>query len=846
MPTAPSEPAPTPTRAVAAFACLALGMTPALHPAIRATIPQITPAAPLLTALLLALIALRTPPRARTSLLALAAIALGLGWATLRTTHTPRDFLGARIDPASPPIITVEGVVVTQPETGPASRVGALARFAPPITVTRFTLDADTLISSPAAVERAAGSLRVRIDEPAPGVRLGDRIRITGTALPIAAPTNPGQPDFRPRAIQDRIAGTLLVPTPGLIEPATTKPSRFLGVTTAFLRARAGAQRFIRGWIASAAGDDGNARALLGAILLGERDGEARELNSAFARIGLAHLLAISGLHLVAIAWGALLLLRLLGDRPRLETTIVILAVLAYCFIAPVRTPILRAAIMVLALLAAELAGRRYHPLAVLALTAGAIILWKPTELAAVGFQLSFGVVAALIVCTPRLERRLFPYDPPPDERTTRQLVAQRCRRLLLAALVALAIATPLVAQRIGVVSPLAPLLTALLAPPVTLLLTGAFAAILLGAVVPPIAAITGSLLALLAAAIAGVAVFADSLPFSVIHVPGVSALWTIGATLVIGWWLCVGDRANRGAQLASLLMIAWTAFAIAPPRLDRRVEARIDALDVGDGSCLLLRSGDHALLIDAGSDYPGAGLRTLPRALRVLGAGRVRTAVITHANLDHYNALPDLAEPLGLRRVLVSRHFLADAEDDPDGPTAALLNDLRRARVEVQPIASGDTIPLGELSAEVLWPPDPSPFTDANDNSVVLRLVAPTDAGDRAIIITGDIERPAMERLFADHPGLRADISEAPHHGSAVTGAAFFIQRASPGVVLQSTGPSRLDDPRLDDVRQGRTWLVTARDGALWAAINRGGKITTGSFVNPRPEPGPGSSPTP
>ena len=102
MPTAPSEPAPTPTRAVAAFACLALGMTPALHPAIRATIPQITPAAPLLTALLLALIALRTPPRARTSLLALAAIALGLGWATLRTTHPPRDFLGARIDPASP------------------------------------------------------------------------------------------------------------------------------------------------------------------------------------------------------------------------------------------------------------------------------------------------------------------------------------------------------------------------------------------------------------------------------------------------------------------------------------------------------------------------------------------------------------------------------------------------------------------------------------------------------------------------------------------------------------------------------------------------------------------------
>jgi len=62
------------------------------------------------------------------------------------------------------------------------------------------------------------------------------------------------------------------------------------------------------------------------------------------------------------------------------------------------------------------------------------------------------------------------------------------------------------------------------------------------------------------------------------------------------------------------------------------------------------------------------------------------------------------------------------------------------------------------------------------------------------------------------------------------------------PDVVLQSTGRSRLDDPRLDEARRGRAWLVTARDGAIWAQVKPDGSVETGG-VNRR---SPGSSPTP
>ena len=822
---------PTPARPALAFVFIAIGMSLAISAALRDQLPSIPAIVSLITAALLALGASFGAPNWRKVALAAAAIAFGLGWATLRTTHAPNDFLGARIDAATPPIITIEGVITTPPEIGPAQRTGALARFAPPITVTRFRLNTSAIINSDNIPSHASGSFHVRINEPADTWRIGDRVQITGRALPVSAPTNPGESDYRPYAIQNRNAGMLLVPTAGLIQPATTEPPSLHAPHAAFLRIRASTRGFIRDWIGSTT-EQTSARALLGALLLGERTNDTQELQGAFNRIGLAHLLSISGLHLVAVAWGALMLLRLLGDRPRLETCIVLIAVVGYCFIAPVRTPIARAAIMVIAFLAAELAGRRYHPLAVLALTAIVIIIWKPTELASIGFQLSFGIVAALIALTPRVEQRFFQYDPPPDERTTGQFIEQHIRRLTIAALVAWAIATPLIAHHVGVISPMAPILTVLLAPPVTILLTGALAALLISAAIPPLAAVTGALLALLAGVITTIALFADSLPLSVIHVPHVSALWAVGATLVIGWWCAVGDRKNTPALIATIIMIGWTTIAFLPPRPDSNVALRVDSLDVGNGSCILVRSGSESILIDAGSSHFGAGQRTIPRALRALGAGRIDSAIITHANLDHYNALIDAADQIGLRRVLVTASFLEQATADPEGPVAALLEALRSAEIRTEVISAGDTILLGAMTAQILSPPIPSPFDEANNNSLVVNFWIYTYTGERSILITGDIEHNAMDRLFAQHPDLRADIAEAPHHGSAVTGAAEFLLRINPQVVLQSTGPSRLNDPRLDEARQGRTWLTTASDGAVWASILQDGTIDSGSFI--------------
>jgi len=265
--------------------------------------------------------------------------------------------------------------------------------------------------------------------------------------------------------------------------------------------------------------------------------------------------------------------------------------------------------------------------------------------------------------------------------------------------------------------------------------------------------------------------------------------------------------------------------------------------LSVGDGSCLLVRAGDDALLWDCGSLRPSLGVRTIPYALRALGRPRVPVAVVTHANIDHYAALPDAASAIGLRTVYVSAPALETMRAGPPGSAGGVFLDrLGRLGVEVLPLSRGDSVPLGGHRLEILWPPaDPPPVIRArNDRSLVARLAAPTAGGVRTVLLTGDIQRGAMLLLLADAEAgavsLDTDVLELPHHGSHHPAAERFFGAVTPAAVLQSTGPRRVGDARWDEERawlfdRGGSWRVTATEGAVYAEITAAGVVRTGSL---------------
>ncbi|MBK7403289.1 MAG: ComEC/Rec2 family competence protein [Phycisphaerales bacterium] len=735
-------------------------------------------------------------------------------------------------------IVTLEGIVLEQSRTQPST--GVLARFLPKQASATMLLRVKQ-VETEAGFQQTTGRVRLFIRGGLAEARPGDSVRVTGIAHQIDGPSNPGETDARLWARQDRLACTLDIASPDLIV-GVPPPAGVLGrVEPTLIRARGR----LRARAASVLGLDNPAqdrpgRAMLAALLLGESD--RGELRSVFARQGLAHVLAISGFHLAVMAAAALFAVRLTGERGRLEPCLVAMLVVVYVVILPARAPVLRAAAMVLAFLGAESTGRRYDRRSLLAWVAIGLLVVRPMDLFSLGFQLTFGITGVLVWFGSRVHGRIFPpaltfvrHEPP--DLLERRWWVDRTTRLASASLLCWLAASPLIARSTGVVSPTALLSTLVVIPIVTVLLWAGYAALLIGMLAPPAADPAARVLDGLSWVLLRVVEIFDATPGTTFYAPRISGALVIALTALALWWLLRPRARCPGTWAATLLALGWLAGEVATsarPRYDASL--RVDMLDVGDGTCHLVRSGSDSLLWDCGSLNPSIGVRTIPRALRALGVWHVRDAVVTHPNFDHFCALPDIAEQFGLRRVFVSQAFLDRAEAEPRGATAHAVAALTALGVRIQALSAGDEISLGTTRLQILSPPVGAAFPADNDHSLVAMAHVPVRGGERRVIFCGDIQREAMAGLTAPGADVAADVLEIPHHGSAQTATVGFIEAVHPSVVLQSTGPSRAFDGRWNEARAGREWWTTATDGAAWVEIGRDGRVDSGSVRRRHP----------
>lgn len=782
-------------------------------------------------------------------LFAAATIAVGGGWYALRVETVSIDHVVRRLTDQSA-LIRVEGMIVSTPRVI-SDRSGRLGRFFAASPRTHFEMRADRMINDAGSTTSVSGRLWVAIDGDSTNWRVGDRVRAVGMARAIAPPTNPGENDGRLWASARGVGGRLDIDAPGGITPATTISTSIDNFETTARRLIEKMRTDARAWIDSdrSADNDRQPRALLRALLLGLHDRDMGELDDAFTRLGLTHILSISGLNLAILAATVLYLLRFIGDRPRIEALIAAVAISGYLLVIPVRAPVARSAIMVFALLAAETSGRRYDRLTILGWTMVIVLLIQPLELFSPGFQLSFGVVAALLTLTRPLRDRLFGEKPQRDTHGPIRAVFESVKDAAACSLVAWAIASPLVAYHVGVFSPLGALATLLLMPLVAFIMGIGYVSLLIALVLPGVGHWAAPPLVLAAEWMTHLVFMIDAAPGTVLHLPRVSLAWTALATLVAIWWLRPGGPTGiEGYSRAALIgrwactigACAWLAATLLAPSLSTHERARLDTLDVSDGACHLLRvkSGlwsEEAILYDCGSLRLTIGERTIPSAVRALGAWRVPTVIISHPNIDHYSGLLDIIQPLGVRRVIIGECFEKAAILNPDGPAAFVLAELLRMMVDVRIAVEGDTVETTRGIIEVLSPPRASIWKLDNDASLVCRVTLPESP--TSILFCGDIQRDAIIELRERHPDLRATILEAPHHGSYNEASREFITVIDPRFVIQSTGPRRLNDPRWTRVRASRApggWYTTAAHGAISLSIDAEGSVTPQAWKQP------------
>jgi competence protein ComEC len=233
-----------------------------------------------------------------------------------------------------------------------------------------------------------------------------------------------------------------------------------------------------------------------------------------------------------------------------------------------------------------------------------------------------------------------------------------------------------------------------------------------------------------------------------------------------------------------------------------------------------------------------GVGEQSIPQTAKATGALPIHTAIVTHADVDHFSGLLDAARATGVRRVLVPDSLLRQAEAQPDDAAAALLAGLAQRDIELRTVAAGDAIELGTgVRGVFLHPATGFVSTRDNEGSLVLLIEVETIAGPRHVLMTGDLEGPAIEmlrRALADRGWPEVSAMEAPHHGAAHPAAIALVRELDPAVVVQSTGPRRVDDPRWETGRAGRVWLTTARDGAATVTIHADGSVRARAWGEP------------
>jgi competence protein ComEC len=508
-------------------------------------------------------------------------------------------------------------------------------------------------------------------------------------------------------------------------------------------------------------GLEGERRAVVAGVVLGEDEGLDRDLRERFRSSGLYHLLAVSGQNVGYVVAGALLLGWLVG-APRWFAQLGALgAVAGYVLAVGWQPSVVRAgvagALASLAWLAARPQDRWYF------LLAGAAVLlgWNPYSLLEPGFQLSFTAVAAIFLAVPPLDRRLEGYQLP------------RLLRIVVAVSVACGVATaPILMGHFGATPLFSILSNTLAAPVVAPLLALALAAAALAPLVPSAAAALAWLAGWLAAYLAACARLVGGLPHA--QTGSWAVLFALAAAVGFVWLLLrlPPPRGRRSLVLLALvaaLVIAWRSrpeHAPPPP-----AGLRLTFLDVGQGDAVLLQVREGAVLVDQGP--PEADVAD---QLRTLGIRRVSALVLTHPQRDHVGGAADVLEEIDVDVVLDPRLPV------PSPYESEALAEARERGVRVVTGRAGRVFRLGRLRLRLLWPDGPGPPGDDPNNHAIV-LVATYGRVDA--LLTADAETNVTLPLRPPP----VEILKVAHHGSADTGLPALLALVRPEVAVVSVG---------------------------------------------------------
>lgn len=513
--------------------------------------------------------------------------------------------------------------------------------------------------------------------------------------------------------------------------------------------------------------------ALIRGILFGDKTIES-DVKTLFTDAGISHIMAVSGLHVGYLYAFIIAILGCLKIRDARQLAVLLPCLFFYTALTGFSASVIRASMMLMALVFGKVTKRHYDAFSGLCLAAVLILLISPAQLFAAGFQLSFGAVLGIVL-----------FNRPLLTQYTRKIGNPgRIIQALVLTVCAMIGTLPFTLYHFQTVNLVAFAANVVVVPLVGLLLIMAFISVPLMAAFPFLARTLAFLPNALATVVLWLTKIFSTFKMLNFHRGGLNVLEAVFIALIAFWAAGYFNPHHFKQQIAiwsvlPLLIVGLVVMNLWPKDLT------VTFLDVGQGDSILIQTpkgGNY--LIDGGgyrrygetsvSDKTPISEKVLLPALYSKGITHLDGVFISHNHEDHAQGIEELLTEMPVDKIYISTKYNGNALE-------------KQQKIPVVTLSRGSTLRTEDgVRMDVLWPTEETqqvPDDEQNEASLVIRL----SYGKRAFLFTGDAGLETEPQLNANL--IQCDVVKIGHHGSSSATSPAFLRNASPVAAVISVG---------------------------------------------------------
>lgn len=545
-----------------------------------------------------------------------------------------------------------------------------------------------------------------------------------------------------------------------------------------------------------------NKNGIIGAIILGDKTDLDSDIKELYSVSGIAHILAISGLH---ISFIGMAIYRLLRRRFRFlfSAAVSIPVVLSFGIMSGFGISTIRAIIMFILKIIGEVLGRKYDAITAISLAGLVLLVQNPFVVCNSGFQMSFGAIIAIVLILPIVEEILNT-----DNKIIKVISANFTISLVM---------NPILAWNYYELPTFSFLLNIVVVPLMSVVIVSSIVGIFCSCIMfgfGKVVIFPGCGILELYTFLCNI-INKSSVASIVVGQPKVTIIIVYYAILLVVLFGLKNIRTKytRAEKERNIIKKETGLVLEKKAKKERRIKGQnvklrlacivgflllncliyyipnqgfyITFINVGQGDGILIH-GDNGtkVMVDGGStSEKQVAKNCIVPYLKAEGIGTIDYSIITHTDKDHISGILEILENNNSNRIRIKNLVMPDI-NMKDDTYNELIEKAKLKKINVLYIKKGDTLSLGKTKIKCIYPETTTTASDKNDYCTVLSVKNKTSK----ILLTGDISKEIEEKI-KDDIEENYTVLKVAHHGSNYSSSEKFLKKVNPKYSIISVG---------------------------------------------------------